>query len=179
MRKILLLLLALTPLAAACGGEPETVWIRLIDDFESAMVQGSPPAVEPERTEWRFDGEGTIPAPEEGGDTFGWTVFNDISGLSVRDGMLVGNTGALPVLLGIRPDELDEDDLLYAIEVRMRVSEGAELGVTFNGAQERDDDWVESRLEQLTDQARPQLRAEFTPGDGFLTYTLREVGATI
>ena len=60
MRKILLLLLALTPLAAACGGEPETVWIRLIDDFESAMVQGSPPAVEPERTEWRFDGEGTI-----------------------------------------------------------------------------------------------------------------------
>ena len=179
MRKVLLLPLALTPFIATCQGEPETVSIRLIDDFENAMVQGTPPAAEPERTEWRFDGEGMIATPEDGGDTFGWTVFNDISGLRIRDGMLVGNTGTLPVLLGIRPDELDENDLLYAIEVRMRVSEGAEVGITFNGAQERDDDWVESRLEQLTDQARPQLRAELTPGDDFLTYTLREAGATI
>ena len=179
MRKVLLLLLSFSPFAAACASEPETVSIRLIDDFENAMVQGTPPAAEPERTEWRFDGEGTIPAPEDAGDTFGWTVFNDIGDLSVRGGMLVGNTGALPVLLGIRPDDLEENDLLYAIEVRMRVSEGAELGVTFNGAEERDDDWVEGRLEQLTDQLRPQLRAELTPGDDFITYTLREAGATI
>ena len=183
MRKVLFLLLALTPFVATCQGEPETVSIRLIDNFESAMVQGSPPAVEPERTEWRFDGEGTIPAPEEeaedGGDTFGWTVFNDISGLSVSGGMLVGSTGTLPVLLGHRPDELDENDLLYAIEVRMRVSEGAEVGITFSGARELDDEAVENLLERLTDQARPQLRAELTPGDDFITYTLREAGATI
>ena len=179
MRKVLLFVLALSPFAAACTSEPETVWIRLIDDFESAMVQGSPPAVEPERTEWRFDGEGTIPAPEDGGDTFGWTVLNDVSDLSVRDGMLVGNTGVLPVLLGISPDGLDEDDLLYAIDVRMRVSSGAEVGIQLNGARERDDDWVENRIEQLTDQARRQLRAELTPGDDFITYTLREAGATI
>ena len=179
MRKVLLLLLALSPFTAACTSEPETVSIRLIDDFESAMVQGSPPATEPERTEWRFDGEGTIPAPEEGGETFGWTALNDIEGLEVRDGMLVGNTGALPVLLGVRPDGLDENDLLYAVEVRMRVSKGAEVGIQFNGARERDDDWVENRVEQLTNQSRRQLRAELTPGDDFLTYTLREAGATI
>ena len=188
MRKVLLLPLAISPFAAACVSEPETVSIRPIDGFESVMVQGSPPASEPERTEWRFDGEGTVPAPEEGGegeegeegeDTFGWTALNDIEGLEVRDGMLVGSTGALPVLLGVRPDELDESDLLYAIEVRMRVSSGAEVGIQLNGAQERDDDWVESRIEQLTDQPRRQLRAELTPGDDFLTYTLREAGPTI
>ncbi len=161
MRKVLFLLLALTPLVATCQGEPETVSIRLIDNFESAMVQGTPVAVEPERTEWRFDGEGTIPAPEEeaedGGDRFGWTVFNDISGLSVSGGMLVGSTVTLPVLLGHRPDELDENDLLYAIQVRIRVSEGAEVGNTFSGARELDDEAVENLLERLTDQARPQL----------------------
>jgi hypothetical protein len=51
MRKVLLLPLALFPFAAACVSEPETVSIRLIDGFESVMVQGSPPAAEPERTE--------------------------------------------------------------------------------------------------------------------------------
>ena len=210
MRKVLLLLPALWLFAAACAGEPETVSIRLIDGFESVMVQGSPPASEPERTEWRFDGEGTLPALEEaeeaeeetipcrtrtcavarreaedgeevdeGEATFGWTAINDIEGLEVRDGMLVGTTGALPILLGVRRGELDESDVLYAVEIRMRVSEGTEVGIQFNGVRERDDDWVESRIEQLTDQPRRQLRAELTPGDDFLTYTLREAGATI
>ena len=61
----------------------------------------------------------------------------------------------------------------------MRVSEGAEVGVTFSGAEDLDDEAVEDLLERLTDQPRPQLRAELTPGDDFLTYTLREAGATI
>jgi len=109
MRKVLLPLLALSAFVVACAGEPETVAIRLIDNFERTMVQGSPPAVEIERTEWRFDGEGTLPALEEedegdeggedgegsdaadaGEDTFGWVALNDIEGLEVRDGMLVG-----------------------------------------------------------------------------------------
>jgi arylsulfatase A-like enzyme len=182
MRKVPLLLMALSPFALACAGEPETVAIRIIDDFESAMVQGTPSVAEPERTEWRFDGAGAIAAPEEGEegeDTFGWTALNDIEGLEVRDGMLVGTTGALPVLLGVRPDEMDATDMLYAIEVRMRVSSGAEVGIQLNGAQERDEDWVEARITQLTDQVRRQLRAELTPGDEFVTYTLREAGAAI
>ena len=210
MRKVLLLLPALLLFAAACTGEPETVSIRLVDGFESAMVQGSPPASEPERTEWRFDGEGTLPALEEaeeaeeetipcrtrtcaiarreaedgeevdeGEATFGWTAINDIEGLEVRDGMLVGTTGALPILLGVRPDGVDQSVQLYSIEVRMRVSSGEEVGIQLNGSQNRDDDWVEARIEQLTDQPRRQFRAELTPGDDFVTYTLREAGATI
>ena len=207
MRKVLLLLLALWPFAAACAGEPETVSIRLVDDFESGMVRGSPMVAEPERTEWRFDGEGTLPALEEaeeetipcrrrtgaiarreaedgeevdeGEATFGWTAINDIEGLEVRDGMLVGKAGALPILLGVRPDGVDQGDQLYSIEVRMRVSSGEEVGIQLNGSQNRDDDWVEARIEQLTDQPRRQFRAELTPGDDFVTYTLREAGATI
>lgn len=199
MRKVLLPLLALSAFVVACAGEPETVAIRLIDNFEPTMVQGSPPAVEIERTEWRFDGEGTLPASEEedegdegeedgersdaadaGEDTFGWVALNDIEGLEVRDGMLVGKTGgALPILLGVRPDGVDQTDQLHAIEVRMRVSSGEEIGIQLNGSQNRDDDWVEARIEQLADQPRRQLRAELTPGDDFVTYTLREAGATI
>ena len=210
MRKVLLPLLVLSAFAAACGGEPEVVSIRLVDTFESVMVQGSPPAAEPERTEWRFDGEGTLPSPEEeeeeeeeqggdegaegdeggedeersdaadaGEDTFGWAALNDIEGLEVRDGMLVGKTGALPVLLAVRPDGVDQSDELYSIEVRMRVSSGEEIGIQLNGSQNRDDDWVEARIEQLADQPRRQFRAELTPGDDFVTYTLREAGATI
>ena len=89
MRKVLLPLLALSAFVVACAGEPETVAIRLIDNFERAMVQGSPPAVEIERTEWRFDGEGTLPASEEedegdegeedGENANGHTIGGDIS----------------------------------------------------------------------------------------------------
>ena len=170
-------ILVLTLLVAACAGEPEAVWTRVVDGFESGMVQGSPEIVEPASAEWRFDGEGTIEVPEEDGETYGWTAFNDVEGLAVRDGMLVGTTGELPILLGVRSDVPEDDEPLYAIEVRMRVSEGTEVGITLNGAQERDDEWVEARIEGLTDQPRPQLRAELTPGDDFTTYTLREAGA--
>ena len=127
MRKVLLVLLALSPFAAACTGEPETVSIRIIDDFESAMVQGSPPAAEPERTEWRFDGDGTIEASEEDEDTYGWTALNDVEGFAVRDGTLAGTTGEVPILLGVWPDVPDDDEPLYAIEVRMEAEANATI----------------------------------------------------
>ena len=38
MRKVLLPSLALLVFAVSCAGEPETVWIRLVDNFESSMV---------------------------------------------------------------------------------------------------------------------------------------------
>jgi arylsulfatase A-like enzyme len=168
-------ILGLLVILAACAPQTDAIWVRIVDEFDTAGVVGTPETEEPARTEWRFDGEGTIEAE---GASQGWTAFNDVSGLAVREGMLVGTAGELPAILGTRPDDLDDDDLLYAIEVRMRVSEGTEIGINFSGAQELDDEARAGMLETLQDQPRPQLRAELTPGDDFLTYTLREAGAT-
>jgi len=172
-------LLPLMALVFACGGEPEAVSIRLIDAFDAATVGGTPATVAPERTEWRFDGEGSVPRPERNDATMGWMALDDVSGLAVRDGLLTGTTGATPVLLGHSPEGLDSDDLLYAIEVRMRVSAGTTVGLNYNGAQELDDEARDDALEVIANQGRPQLMAELTPGDDILTYTLREAGATI
>jgi arylsulfatase A-like enzyme len=172
-------LVVLSLLAAACGGGSETIWVRLVDEFGSAAVQGTPATPEPERTEWRFDGEGTVPEPEENAATMGWAVLNDVAGFTVRGGMLVGTTSSVPVLLARSPEGLDEDDMLYAVELRMRVSEGTTVGLNVNGVPELTDEARESMVEAITNQGRPQLQAELTPGDDFLTYTLREAGVTI
>ena len=168
-------LAALTMLFAffvACG-TPEPISIRLIDQFDAAVVEGTVPVDAPERTEWRFDGGGTIPAPEEAAETFGWKALNGIEGLTVRDGLLVGNTTELPVLHGMRPEGLDEDDLLYAIEIRMRVSEGTRLGITINNAEELDKERVLKRLKNRIDEA--PLSVPLVPGDELQTYTLTNV----
>jgi arylsulfatase A-like enzyme len=170
--------LVLTVGVVACTGESETLWIRLVDDFDESMVQESPPLVEPERTEWRFDGEGSI-EPEGGGETVGWTVFNDVTGLTVRDGTLVGRTGALAAIMSRRTDDFEARDILYGIEIRMRVSAGTQIGVNLSPSQQPlDDEAREELLERLRDQPRPQLQAELQPGDEFQTYLLRETGTT-
>lgn len=173
-----MLIAAAVLLTVGCGGEPETLWIRLVDDFDPSWVQDSPPVVELERKEWRFDGEGTI-QPEDSGETVGWTAFNDIDGLAVRDGILAGTSGALGVILGTRTDDMDDGDLLYGIEVRMRVSDGTRIGINATGARELSDEARDNMLELLGTQARPQLMADLAPGDDFQTYLLRETGATI
>lgn len=172
------LLTSLTLLAlVACGGEPESTWIRLVDEFDESLVQDSPPLPEPEPSEWRFDGEGSI-VPEDGGETNGWSGLQDVEGLRVEGGTLVGTTGEQAVLLATRTDEFDEDDQLYGVEVRMRVSAGTEIGLTMTGATELTDESLDETLERIRDQPRPFLVAELTPGDEFQTYLLREVGAT-
>jgi len=161
-------------LGATCGGSgAEPIAIRLIDLFEQATVEGTGPAAPRVRTEWRFDGKGTIPAPKEHGDTFGWRAMNDVDGLAVREGRLVGTTDELPVLHGMRPEDLDQDDLLHAIEIRMRVSAGTRVGVTFNNAEKLNEERV---LETLRDAIEPPLSAPLTPGEDPQTYTLTNFG---
>ena len=141
-------------LGASCGGAPEPVALRLLDLFDAATIEQTVEVEPVERTEWRFDGEGTIAAPEPPEDedeaedfedrtaTVGWAAYHDVDGLEVRDGHLVGTAGELPLLHAARPEELDEGDLLHAVEITMRVSAGTRVGVTFNGARELDEERV-------------------------------------
>ena len=163
-------ILSLTGFLVACGG-PEPIAISLVEQFfEGAVVEGTVDIDPPEPTEWRFDGEGTIPAPEDNAATFGWTVFNGIEGLRVRDdSLLVGTTGELPLLHATRPEDLDESDMLHAIEIRMKVSEGTRMGISFNGSEEIDTSQVIEGLENTIDWP---LGVPLVPGDEFQTYFL-------
>jgi arylsulfatase A-like enzyme len=184
-------------LLSSCGGSPEPVALRLVDLFEAATVEGTV-AIDPvEPTEWRFDGEGTIPLPdppeeedEEAGNedgestqdeqedrqaTFGWAALNDIDGFEVVDGRLVGTSGELPVLHVMRPDALvvDEDDLLQAVEITMQVSAGTRVAVTFSGARQLNEERI---LRTIRNAPEPPLSTELEPGDEVHTYRLENPG---
>ena len=167
----------------ACGSAPDPIAIPLIDLFTAASVEGTVQVDPVDRTEWRFDGDGTVVLPEtdydDGDDndalseTFGWEAYNDINGLAVQDGRLVGTTGELPLLHAARPTTLDENGLLHSVEITMRVSEGTRVGVTFNSAEELNE---ETLLRGIRRAAEPPLFAELEPGDEMQTYTLQNVG---
>ena len=138
------------PHSARRAGPPDPVALRLLDLFDAATVEQTVEVEPLEPTAWRFDGEGTIAAPEPPEDsddaeaeefddrtaTVGWAAYHEIEGLEVRDGLLVGTAGELPLLHAARPEEVDERDLLHAVEITMRVSAGTQVGLTFNGARE-------------------------------------------
>ena len=175
---------------SSCSGSPEPGAIRLVDMFEAATVEGSV-AIDPvDPTEWRFDGDGTIALPDPAEDnedaeddeeepedrsaTFGWAALNDIEGVDVVDGRLVGTTGELPLLHAVRPDDLlDENDLLHAVEITMQVSAGTAVGVTFNGGRRLNEERV---LRSIRNAPEPPLHAELEPGDEFHEYRLENPG---
>ena len=168
---------------ASCGGSPDPVALRLVDLFEAATVEGTVTLDPVDPTEWRFDGEGTIPLPEppeepeeeeddERGEaddedseppadlrpTFGWAALNDIEGFEVVDGRLVGTAGELAVLHVVRPEDLlDENDLLHAVEITMQVSAGTEIGITFNGGRQLNEERV---LRNIRNAPEPPLHTE-------------------
>lgn len=113
--------------------------IRLVDGFDAKQVEGSAgkPAALPPRTEWRFDGAPPRPAPPPPGakpspppfaETRGWEAGPGVSGLAIRNGLLVGRTTTdFPVIRIERTSGLDNPDQLQALEIRMRISGGANV----------------------------------------------------
>jgi arylsulfatase A-like enzyme len=111
--------------------------IRLVDLFDAKRVEGSaaPAAASIPRAEWRFDGPPPSPAagprPAPFAATRGWEAGPGVTGLAVRDGLLVGRTTtALPIIHLERTSGLDNADQVHAFELRVRVSQGANLWVT-------------------------------------------------
>ena len=152
----------------ACGTTSQSpITVRLIDQFDEAIVEGTLPFDVPAPTEWRFDREGTLAVPAESAETFGWRAVSGIEELAVRDGLLAGSTGSseLPTLSATLPDNLKED-FLHAVEVRMRVSEGSQAGVWFEFGSEPPD-----RMRGVHD-VFAMVSVPLEPGDEFQTYRL-------
>ncbi len=117
-------------LLVGCGGGSaggESV-IRLVDRFDSKMIEGSPkslPAAPAAR--WDFSSA----AKPGGGDaaaTLGWKAGPGVTGLRVVEGRLTGrSTSGFPVIYVARPQGVDPNDVLYSLDLRMRASDGANL----------------------------------------------------
>ena len=124
----------------------------------------------PPRTEWRFDGPAPSPAPAKHAATRGWAPFTGVSGLAIRDGRLVGTASDdLPILHLERDVSRADPDLVHEIEVRVRASAGANLGVSTSGAEEAEREYV-------LDVARHfdwDFTTPIVAGDEMRTYTMR------
>ena len=152
--------------AAACSRDAEVpVAQRLVDVFSAEMVDGSPDVnVDPAAlAEWRFDGEAH---DSESPATHGWEAFRDVTGLEVRDGRLAGAvTSATAIVRLPEVAELDEDDLLHEIQVRIRATAGTLASLHLVGSEPS-----ESDLAVLENQAIPWLMtAPIEAGDALVT----------
>src|SRR6185295_16057981 len=91
------------------------------------------------RSEWRFDGPTPSPPPARFAATRGFEAGPGVSGLEVKDGRLAGlSTSDFPLLHLERPVVPEDKDLLHEVEVRLRVSKGANLSLTFRQGEKLD-----------------------------------------
>ncbi len=159
-------------LAVACSGAGPPDTQRLVDAFDANRVEGSAAASEmkPPRTEWRFDGPPPQGLPATLAATHGWLSNAGVSGLAVREGRLEGRTTSpLAVIVVERTRGLDDPDQLHAVEVKARISAGANLTLQTSPGALVDLALVGAQIERgsATTMSTPIL-----PGERFETYTI-------
>jgi len=156
---------------AGCRARPTPSVIRLADIYRPEAVVGRVADVPPRpRTEWRFDASSggaaaaaTTPAPR-------WDALAGVSGLAVRDGRLTGrSTTDFPVLHVERDSVAGDRELLHELQVRARVSKGANLAVAWRESEKLDMKEILERADVFGWRTRTPLVA----GPEMRTYTLR------
>jgi arylsulfatase A-like enzyme len=115
-------LLGLFGCGAPSGGERV---IRLVDRFDSKMIEGSPRGAEAKpAARWDFSTAANAGSADA---TLGWKAGPGVSGLRIVDGRLTGrSTTEFPVIYAERP-AMDANDVLHSLDVRIRVSTGANM----------------------------------------------------
>jgi arylsulfatase A-like enzyme len=105
--------------------------LHLVDLYRPDAVEARAPAVPPPPpTEWRFDGK-------DGAK--GWEAFTGVSGLEVRGGRLAGRaTDDLPLIHLELPSGTDNPDLVHEVQLRLRVSAGANVALGFDRSEKLD-----------------------------------------
>ncbi len=122
--------------SVACGQASDSVSatmpIRLVDAFNAKLVTGGgAPVAVPVKFEWRFSATPAATGPLA--PTHGWEAGVGVSGLAIKDGLLMGRTtDPVPILRVERTSGLDSADQVHSIEVRMRASDGANVSVQTN-----------------------------------------------
>jgi arylsulfatase A-like enzyme len=119
-------------LTAACSRSPEARVVRLVDLFDTANVEGSPKGepLEPSAL-WDFS-----KPPKEGADPLlGWKAGDGVAELKVVNGKLTGrSTTDFPIIYVSRPKTVDSKDAFESMEVKIEVSDGANLGASGGAA---------------------------------------------
>jgi arylsulfatase A-like enzyme len=144
---------------------------RLVDDFSPGLVS-RPGAVKAAFRQakssaqaqpfiWRFGDPGSA---EE------WQAATGVVGLTVREGHLIGeSTTTAPILRLSSIQGVDPGDMLYEVQVRMRVSAGQKFGLHFIAA-------TPNELDKVILSGMPlpwPNEAPITSGEGMTTFTLR------
>jgi choline-sulfatase len=172
---------------AGCGARtPEPRTVRLVDLFASghAVVLAKAPAPAPHPTaEWRFAAAPRAAAAPGAAAALGWQAGPGVADLAVRPGGLSGRaTDDFPVLhlplpaggataAGGPPGAGAADsknDLLYAVEIRLRASAGANLAVQLMRA-----DPLDLRQAVAAGRTFPwRITTPIVPGEAAHTYVL-------
>ncbi len=158
---------------AACGGrgQERPAVIRLVDRFAPTAIEGAvaPGPFTSPRTEWRFDGPPPAPPAKAFTATRGWEAGPGVANLAVADGRLEGRTTSdFPMIRVERSSGLDNPDQLHAIEIRLRVSAGANLEVTTSGTERVDMPNMQGRARAIP----WRLATPIVAGPEFQTYTV-------
>jgi arylsulfatase A-like enzyme len=122
---------------AGCGGTTSALpSIRLVDLVSQDSVEAA--ALSASKAKplalWRAKATDGAASDEGAIGLASWKAADGVGGLTMRDGKLVGrSTSAIPLIYAELPKNLDADDSLSALEVRMRVSAGANVsGAAYN-----------------------------------------------
>ena len=145
----------------AASPNPNLAAILLVDIFDDAKVENAI-TVEADlpRIEWGFDDEASLPE---------WKVFDGIADAGIADGRLSGRTTAPALLMIPGPTEPDPNDQFHALEIKMKVTEGERLGVSFSSDEELK---TEEVVEEYADAVFFDFNIDLEPGDEIHTYKL-------
>lgn len=169
-----LCLVLLSVVGLSCGRTGDSastpLAIRLTDLFnEKSVIDAVAPTPPAARTEWRFDGPAPVPAPAAFAGTRGWEASPGIAGLTISNGLLTGRTTSPTSLLRIeRTSDVQVADQLHSIEVRIRVSAGANLSVETSPDERPEFAAITGQMMGLGN----EITTPLTPGDQVQTYVL-------
>ena len=165
------LFLSLVIASSACSRPVAPAATRLVDLFDQKSVEGGAAraAVAHPRTEWRFDGPAPEPPSKAFAATRGWEAGPGVADLKITGGTLTGRTTSPMGLVRIeRTADLQVPDQLHSIEVRVRVSAGANLAVETSPDERADFKEIVGHMMGLG----VEITTPITPGDEVQTYIL-------
>jgi arylsulfatase A-like enzyme len=154
----------------ACAPRPEPVATPLVDHFGEATVENAVLGKEgPPRIEWHFDADSPGTLADSGSPTRGWKAVHDVRGLAIRGGCLVGEAGKAPILVAPGLDTPDLNDSFHTLELKLRISKGTRLGMSFISDEKLDEKGLVRDAEQSSFSA---FNLDLQPGDELRTYTI-------